>query len=238
MNRLLDALLAPIARLAVAKGVLFPQVAERLKLQFLHAAEGEQASTDSRVSVMTGLQRRDIGRLRDLPDEAPDPVNHLARLVMVWRSVFDGKPLARSGENSFASLAAMIRKDVHPRTLLEQLVAAGTVEMRGDQAHVVALSYQPLAGSEGQLDYLAANGGDYLSAAVANITHAPAPYFERAAHFNHLSADAVAELDALYREKQMAVLVDVGEVAKRLQETSQGTMRFRAGGYFYIEDEI
>ena len=51
------------------------------------------------------------------------------------------------------------------------------------------------------------------------------------------SADAVAELDALYREKQMAVLVDVGEVAKRLQETSQGTMRFRAGGYFYCEDE-
>ena len=65
----------------------------------------------------------------------------------------------------------------------------------------------------------------------------PAPYFERAAHFNHFSSDAVAELDELYREKQIAVLVDVGEAAKRLQETSQGTMRFRAGGYFYCEDE-
>ena len=118
MNKLFDALLAPIARLAVAKGVLFPQVAERLKHQFLHAAEGEKTSTDSNVSLMTGLQRRDIGRLRDLPDEAPDPVNHLARLVMVWRLDFDGQTLARSGEISFASLAAMIRKDVHPRSLL------------------------------------------------------------------------------------------------------------------------
>ena len=47
MNKLFDALLAPIARLAVAKGVLFPQVAERLKHQFLHAAEGEKTSTDT-----------------------------------------------------------------------------------------------------------------------------------------------------------------------------------------------
>lgn len=237
MNKLLDALLAPIARLAVAKGVLFSQVAERLKLQFLRAAEGENASTDSRVSVMTGLQRRDIARLRALPTEAPDPVNHLARLVMVWRTDLGGKPLLRNGETSFASLAASIRKDVHPRTLLEQLIAAGTVEIREDMAHLVVHSYQPLAGSEGQLAYLAANGGDYLCAGVANITQTPAPYFERAAHFNQLSAEAVTELDALYREKQMAVLAEVAEAAMRLQETSQGTRRFRAGGYFYSEDE-
>ncbi len=151
----------------------------------------------------------------------------------MWCADFDGAPLARNGEGSFATLAATIRKDVHPRTLLEQLVAAGTVEVRGDTVHLLAQSYQPLAGAQDQLDYLAANGADYLAAGVANAVQSPAPFFERAAHFNQLSPAAIAELDALYRAKQMVVLQEIAARAAQLQDTSAGTMRFRAGGYFY-----
>ncbi len=176
-------------------------------------------------------------RLRTLPASVPVPINPLSRLVSVWVTDFDGAPLDRNGADSFASLAATIRKDVHPRTLIEHLLAAGTVELRDEKVHLLARSYQPLSGAQDQLDYLAANGGDYLSAGVANAVQSPAPFFERAAHFNQLSPAAVAELDALYREKQMAVLQDIAARATRLQDTSAGTMRFRAGGYFYSEDE-
>jgi len=92
----------------------------------------------------------------------------------------------------------------------------GTVEMRGDLAHLVAQSYQLFAAPEGQIAYLATNGGDCLTAGGANVVQTPAPFFERAADYNQLSANAVAELDALYREKQMPVLVEIGEVAKHL----------------------
>ncbi len=233
MNRILDALLAPIARLAVARGVLFPQAAERLKVQYLRGAERlADSPNDSRVSVMTGLQRRDITRLRGLqPDSAPVQ-HHLARLVANWRADHP-KVLARK---AFDALAANVRKDVHPKTLLAQLVDAGTVSVTGDQVTLIKTSYQPAAGSDDQLAYLAANGADFLEAATQNITD-DAGFFERAAHFNHLSPDAVTELAALFEARQMALLEEVAERARTLQTQSPGAQRFRAGGYFYSEEE-
>ncbi len=236
MKTVLDALLAPIARLCVARGVLFAEAAERLKAQFVRAAIGQIDGkvTDSRLSVMTGLQRRDIARLRAEPDDAPPPVNHLSRLVAQWVAQ-GGKALTRK---SFDSLAQEIRRDVHPATMLAQLRDAGTVAVTDeDMVELLARSYQPLPGTGAQLDYLARNGGDFLTAATANVMQDPAPFFERAVHYNQLSADAVAVLEAEYREAQMLVLQQINARAAALQATEPGHMRFRAGGYFYKEDE-
>lgn len=235
MIPVLDLLLRPIARLAIARGVLFGQVADRLKLQFLRGATdlaGEAKLTDSRISVMTGLQRRDITRLRDLPDAPPLVANHLARLVAIWHQQ-GGTPLARK---AFDALASDIRRDVHPRTMLEQLVDAGTVRVQADVVTLLTDTYQPLPGSADQLDYLGRNGADFLNAATANVMQDPAPFFERAAHYNQLSAEAVATLEADYRAGQSALLQDISAKAAALQGSDPGTYRFRAGAYFYKED--
>lgn len=236
MLSVLNHLLAPIARLCVAKGVLFGDVAELLKHQFLKAAETQIAGkvTDSRVSVMTGLQRRDILRLRELPAPQPITVNHLSRLVARW-AVQGGQPLPRK---SFDDLAQEIRRDVHPATMLAQLVDAGTVGVADDgQVILQSASYQPLAGSGPQLNYLADNAGDFLAAATANVMAEPAPFFERAVHYNQLSPESVATLEAEYRAAQMQVLQAINARAAALQTQDPGTMRFRAGGYFYKETD-
>lgn len=240
MIAVIDALLAPIARLCVARGVLFPQAADRLKAQFLAAAQtlggADKPPTDSRISVMTGLQRRDIARLRDLPATPPVPPNPLARLVAVWLNDHEGADLSRSGDGSFDEMALRVRKDVHPRTLLEQLITTGTVAVTDDKVRLLTPYYQPLAGSDDQLAYLGANGGDFLSAATDNVMQDPAPNFEQSVHYNHLSAAAVAELDALHRTRQMALLQEISARAAALQDTSPGQTRFRAGGYFYKKE--
>ena len=71
MHELLDTLLAPFARLLVARGVLFPDLSERLKAHYVEAAKGltQGKLTDSRLSVLTGLQRRDIARLKTIQRE-------------------------------------------------------------------------------------------------------------------------------------------------------------------------
>lgn len=147
---------------------------------------------------------------------------------------FAGKLLPRKGvAPSFDALAQSIVRDVHPRTLLEQLVAAGTISVDGDVVTLIAESYQPLAGSADQIAYLARNGGDFLSAATDNIISDGDGHFERAAHYDGLSGDAVAHLDARFRKGQMALLQKISHEAARLQEKSPGSQRFRAGGYFY-----
>lgn len=242
MLDLLDALLAPFARLMVALGVPFPDLAERLKAHYVEAARKtcDGKPTDSRLSVMTGLQRRDVARLRDFHPKEPR-LTHLSRLVSLWQTDTDyaGRPLPKSGPApSFEALAWEVRRDVHPRTMLDTLLTAGTVTVEGETITLRDTSYQPLAGSEDQMAYLARNMGDHLSAATANITADAPPYFERAVHYAALSADQVATLEQRYRDGQMALLEQMNKEAAAMKAlpSSAQTVRFRAGGYFYFED--
>ncbi len=242
MQTVLDALFTPIARLLVARGVLFAQAAERLKAAYVRAAMRAPGAktTDSRISVLTGLQRRDVARLRD-DTPGPRAVNHLARLVAQWQidPAYAGRDLPRKGAvGSFDALALSIRRDVHPRTLLEQLLQAGTVSEQPDGAlRLEQSSYQPLPGSAAQTDYLAQNAGDFLTASVDNVLGASPPEFERAVHYNGLSPEAVAELDAEFRDGQMALMHRLSARAAQLQDASPGPLRFRAGGYFHSSEE-
>ena len=245
----LDRLLAPFARLMVARGIQFPELSERLKAHYVEAAKdlSEGKLTDSRLSVLTGLQRRDIARLRALP--VPEPrTHHLTRLIALWQTetVYKGRDLPKNGPApSFDALAKIVRKDIHPRTMLDTLLAAGAVEI-DPQTHAVRLlqsSYQPLAGSEDQLAYLTQNLGDHFDAATENVLGHDPPHFERAVHYTELTADDVAQLEFEFHREQMALLKRLSTRAaalKKKAETAPATdrvHRFRAGGYFYQKQD-
>ncbi|WP_457650674.1 DUF6502 family protein [Profundibacter sp.] len=249
MINLLDPLYAAFARLIVARGILFPEFVERMKLHYVNAARqmAKGKITDSRLSVLTGLQRRDIARLRDFRPKPSKPT-HLSRLVALWQTEAtyapDGKPqvLPKNGPApSFEALARNVRRDVHARTMLDTLVETGTVEVN-DTDQTVRLrqpSYQPLAGSEDQLTYLANNIGDHLNAATDNVLGYQPPHFERAVHYTHLTPAQVAELKAEFDTGQMALLERLGQKAAAMKKLSSGDAqdRFRAGGYFYRTTE-
>jgi len=245
MMQILDTLFGPLARLLVARGVQFPDLVERMKLHYVEAARSITGGkvTDSRLSVLTGLQRRDITRLRAIEPQDPRP-NHLARLVALWRTEppyqQGGTPrrLAKNGpEPSFETLARAVRRDVHPRTMLDTLLAAGTVTLdpESQEVRLVMTSYQPLAGSDDQLAYLAHNLGDHMSAATENVLGHKPPHFERAVHYTELTADQLAELEAEYRAGQMALFEALSRRAAAMKAlpAPRGAHRFRAGGYFY-----
>jgi hypothetical protein len=237
---LFDALFAPIARLLVARGVLFPDLVERMKAHFLQAALAQAGTraTDSRVSVITGLQRRDIARLReaDVKDRRP---SHLTRLVALWQTdpEWAGRPLPRSGPGSFDVLASGVRRDVHPRTMLDTLVAAGTVVVAddGQEVRLVQGSFQPLAGSDDQLAYLSRNLGDHAQAAFENVQGRADPHFERAVHYTGLTEAQVDALAAQFAAAQMALFSDLSRQAAAMKAGNGGAglVRFRAGGYFF-----
>ncbi len=82
----LDPILRPIARLAIRKGWLFPIVEHRLRHAYIEVAATlvEGGATDSKISIMTGLQRRDIARLRR--ETAPPQTQRqpLAEIIALW----------------------------------------------------------------------------------------------------------------------------------------------------------
>ena len=240
---ILDSLFAPLARLLVARGVVFPDFAERMRAHYIAAAERQAGkTTDSRLSVLTGLQRREVTRLRGFVprDERPNP---LSRLVALWQTdpawAQGGTPLTlpRNGPaRSFEALAWSVRRDVHPRTMLDALTASGTVALSEDGSEVllVRASYQPLAGSEDQLAYLARNLGDHLGTATDNVLGGKPPQFERAVHYTGLTEAQVQALAEAHAEGQMALFQDLSRRAAAMKAAGPGgDRRFRAGAYFH-----
>jgi len=249
MMQIFDALFAPIARLMVARGLPFPDLVERMKLHYVAAAlvQAGEKTTDSRISVLTGLQRRDVVRLRgqDVKDRRPNP---LARLVALWQTGAEWsdagqpRPLPRSGPGlSFETLTQAVRRDVHPRTMLDTLLAAGTVTLSedGQEVRLITGSYQPLAGSEDQLAYLSRNLGDHARAAAENVQGASPAHFERAVHYSGLTEAHVTALSERFAKGQMALLQELSQTAADMkgENPEPGPLRFRAGGYFYHTGE-
>ena len=237
----LDPILRPLARLSVRKGWLFPLVEHRLRHAFIEAADtmGEGGATDSKVSIMTGLQRRDIARLRKEAPLAQNQRQPLAEIIALWWNdpAYDPKGIPIQGAGaSFTTLARSVRKDVHPRTFLDVLIENGAVDEVEETVLLKTRVYQPLSGSDDQLTYLADNVGDHLAAAVSNVVDGAGSY-DMGVHYRGLSAAAIKQLDAHYRTCMTQTLQELDTMARALPSTEDGPYRFRAGGYFFDDLE-
>lgn len=233
----LDPILRPLARLAVRKGWLFPVVERRLRHAYVYAAQAVDGdgTTDSKISIKTGLQRRDIARLRGDRDPTEPKRQPLAEIIALWWDdpAFDPKGIPIQGDGaSFTGLARSIRKDVHPRTFLNILIEIGAVSEVDEQVSLNVRSFRPPSGSDEQLAYLADNVGDHLGAAVSNVVDGGRNY-DMGVHYKGLSANAISQLDRHFRTRMKQTLEELDTMARNFPATEDGLHRFRAGGFFF-----
>jgi hypothetical protein len=258
--RALARVLRPLVRLLIRTGVTFPVLADLLRTVYVEVAvsdldAGERPRTDSRVSLLTGIHRKELRRQRAHADDPEPPVITLnSQLIARWLgdpayAEPDGTPrkLPRTGPApSFESLVASVTRDVRSRAVLDEWLAQGTVVLGEDQ--LVALqspAFLPRQDVEARLHYFARNLGDHLAAAAANVTASgPAPFIERSVHYDGLGLDAASALERAAREAAGAVLLDVNRVAlaiadedDRAASAPRPTRRVNFGVYVYVEDE-
>lgn len=247
--------LRPLVRTMIARGWLFPDASDLLKELYVEACTrdfqlGGKRLTDSRVSLLTGLQRRDVKAIRDRLEQAPSQgsvpgAGALPRVMARW---MDGLPIAlprttRDERKSFEALVAEVSRDIHPRTVLDELMRLDLIEhdQDKDMVKLIAQAYVPSQNDDELVGYLGANLGDHAEAAADNLAAAPnpGPYYERAVHYNKLTPEALAQLDALAGQRQSDVLKELSSMAGLLQERDAGkdtaTGRFRFGAFVYTD---
>src|SRR5215472_8975219 len=85
-------MLRPLVRLLIHSGVTFPAIAEVLRGVFVDVARRDllsdpKARTDSRISLLTGIHRKDVRRLRQgeaIIDEAPAALAIASQVIARW----------------------------------------------------------------------------------------------------------------------------------------------------------
>jgi hypothetical protein len=253
-------LLAPLVRLLTAQGVTFPMLAEMLKQLYVEVAlrdfrlEG-RPPTDSRVTLLTGVHRKDVKRLREnaAAEAAPMPeaVALGAQLVAAWttrRELRDRRgrprPLARlssqGGARSFEALVASVSKDIRARSVLDEWLRLGVAEIdEKDRVVLKTGAFVPSRGADEKAFYFGHNLHAHLSAATHNMQGSGAPFLERSVHYEGLSVESVARLAAQGEKAGMKALQALYSEAKELEARDRKLdapkERMTFGIYFWSE---
>ena len=245
--------LRPLLHVMLARGITLPYLAELIKSLLVEVAERDfqldgKPVTDSRVSLLTGVHRKDVNRLRrgkygadaaaDDIDRPPPVVSLGAQLVAQWlgNAQFlnaDGQPLplprnvSEGGAQSFEALVAGTNSDIRSRVVLDEWLRLGVAQI--DDQRRVCLNTQafvPARGFDEKAFYFGHNLHDHAAAAAHNLLGQEPPFLERSLHFNGLSAGAVAELAAQSKKLGMQALVAVNKaaVAREAREIQAGNL--------------
>jgi hypothetical protein len=258
--RALRRVLRPLVRLMLARGVTFPFVAELLKGLFVEIAERDfalpgKAQTDSRLSLLSGVHRKDVRRLRRGPaaeaEAMPAAVSLGAKLVAAWLTTqrfIDRRgrprPLARAasagGAASFEALVARVSTDIRARAVLDEWLRLGIVRLdRDDRVCLNTEAYVPARGFEEKAFYFGQNCHDHAAAAVSNLLAEAPPFLERSAHYNALSASSAEALARHAARAGMAAVKTVSRRAVALERADAAgpfvRQRVNFGIYFYTE---
>jgi Family of unknown function (DUF6502) len=248
-------LLRPLVRLCIRGGMTYPALAQLLRELFVNVAEHDFAlegkeQTDSRVSLLTGIHRKEVARLRGAGapvNETPAAVSRTSAIIARWLAAPEftnakGDPLplprtASGDEPSFESLVSSITKDVRPRAVLDEWLDRKLVTINEDEEIVlVDTAFVPRGDDDRKWHYLGRNLHDHVAAAATNVSE-PAPRFlERAVHYDGLSAKLAKRLEGRSRELAMDALKTANREANRaLAKDKGGEYRWNFGVYVYSE---
>jgi hypothetical protein len=249
-------LLRPLVRLLIRSGITFPMLAELLREIYVNVAEYDFAlqgkeQTDSRVSLLTGIHRKEVRRLRGAGapvNVVPATVSQTSRILARWLADpeftdSDGHPLplrriAEPLQPSFERLVASVTRDVRPRAVLDEWLDRKLVVIDDqDRAMLVEAAYVPRAGDDQQLYYFGRNLHDHIAAAVANVEAQSPQFLERAVHYDSLTKDVAEQLQQRSRELAMQALQKLNREAHAASNgAALGAWRWNFGVYVYCEE--
>jgi hypothetical protein len=253
--------LEPLAELAVQRGLPYAPVEELVRRAFVGAAD--TAHPDllphrkvSRISTSTGINRREVSRLlaviRDAQAARQLPRHSVAsELFAHW--VSDGRYRDRHGEPrvlrrqgrapSFESLAHAITRDVHPRSLLDELLRLKLAVHHADNdtVELVRDAFVPSEDRVRMLQFLGANVGDHLASAVTNVLTDGRRHYEQAVFADGLTEASVQEvwtqIGTLWKTLLTTLVPVLEQKVERDSQADGARHRLRVGLYTFDANE-
>ncbi|WP_372921964.1 DUF6502 family protein [Roseovarius sp.] len=256
--RVMKSLMRPLVRVLIARGITAPAFYKLLKTVYVDIARedfriAETPPTDSRITMLTGVHRRDVRAI--LSDDGENWEATRSKTAMFstvlgqWMARPDyndaaGAPKALprsapSGE-SFEALVRTINTDIRPRTVLDELLRQNLVmEGEDDLLRITENGRKGPTSDQDKLVFFASNVGDHIAAATENLMSDSPPFFERALFYNQLTSDAVDHIEGRARDLSQSLLETLNAESQAVRDPDAlpevASERYRLGIYFYRE---
>jgi hypothetical protein len=137
-------------------------------------------------------------------------------------------------------LAASVTKDVHPKSILADMVRLGLVahNTKNDTVSVVDAIFVPKEDWPQMVGFIGANVGDHLRASVDNVLHAGGEHFEQALLADELSEESLEAAKSMITAQWRDLLTQLGPQLQSLMDEDkakgrQKNQQLRIGLYSY-----
>ncbi|MEL7185521.1 MAG: DUF6502 family protein [Pseudomonadota bacterium] len=249
----------PIAGILLRAGVTWREVMDVAKTTYVDVASRDfgirgRPTNISRVSILTGLTRRDVSRIRKLlersdSNDVVDSMNHATRVLTGWHTDADFSsdngaplPLAKDGtQRSFDALCKRYVGDVPPTTMLKELIHVGAVETDAD-GNLVARkrNYMPRQLDAAQILSSGSVLEDLGNTVAYNLYRSSddMPKFERRATNTQVRAADVPAFQNFLEQEGQAFLERVDAWLsdhEAAEDSGEATVRLGLGAYWIEE---
>ncbi|MEA2624704.1 MAG: hypothetical protein QOD06_749 [Candidatus Binatota bacterium] len=254
-------ILQPLVERMLAAGIVFGRLESQVRDLFVQVAEQRFAipgrpQTDSRLALLTGINRKEIRRIRSRGTRAATggsfSRNVAADVCSRWST--EGRWTDRAGHplplsirgrtRSFVRLVRETTADVRPKALLDELVRAGAVELRDDRTVVLSRkAYIPATGTSEKLTMLAEDPPELVRTMIRNVfLTAGEPWLQQKVAYDHLGSDGLERVRREIRRRAERFLDGIDRYLSRYDRDrnarAPGGERRRAGlGVYYFESE-
>ena len=263
-NRVLYAAMArilrPLIHILIRNGISYGTFADLAKWLFVDVANREFAiegrkQTISRVSVITGLNRKEVKRVSELPtpdDQASsERYNRAARVIAGWRrdKAFRSKkgepadlPVTGAGA-TFQTLVKNYSGDMPFRAILDELLRVGAIVRIGeDRVHLQARAYLPIGDQSMKIHILGTDVAHLITSIQHNLQpDERGPFYQRKVMYDNLPQDVLPAFRKLSAKSAQKILEKLDTwLSDHDRDTCSdvtGTGRNVAGlGIYYFEE--
>lgn len=233
----------------VNSGVGYNDFSTAIRPLFYNAAIKElekinQKKTDSSLSILSGIDRRDIRSFRQQNNvHKPLPITKYdstisvpARVITLWLHLkLPHKIPFSQHENSFENLVREISTEKHPRSILLELKRLGLVSEESENVILNTLSFTPSPECSEIKSLFVSNIRDHLASGIKNITNKQDNFLEQAIFADELTEKSINILkelsNSLWADFSKKIVSAALECSKEDEGRVDANKRFKLGVY-------
>lgn len=254
-------MLRPLVQILLNHEIAHSEFSELAKRAYVYVAYKnfsipKRKQTFSRVSVITGLSRKEVVRLIQLKENEPTitkgPLNRAIRVISGWfrdpdflDADLQPKELPlRDSPISFEQLVARYSGGITARAILDELIRVGSVvKLDKNTVKLTHRGYIPDKSESEKIGVLSTHAVDFLTTGAHNLTNDQSEArFQRQVTYGDLPQSAIDEFQKYSHDRCLDLLREfdqwLAEKKKSVNaEIDEPTGRVGVGMYFFNNDK-